>query len=294
MTKNLTQQHIGTIFAIMAFSFWGLIPIYFKQISSVDPFEVLAHRIIWSVVVLLFILLITKRINTLKPIFRDIKQIKYLFMSAVFVSLNWLIFIYAISVDKILETSLGYFINPLIYVFIGYLVFQETMTKLKKISIFIVFAAVSLEVIAFGQFPLIALSLASLFALYGMIRKKVNISSVPGLFIETLLMFPFAFAFIIYQFISGNNSFLAGDSYISFMLVLAGLITVLPLLWFNSGVTRISLSSVGMLQYIGPTISFIIAVYMYDEILTDAKILTFTLIWIAIFLFSWDTLRQKR
>ncbi len=292
--KNLTQQQIGTIFAILAFTFWGLVPIYFKQVSSVDPFEVLSHRIIWSVVVLLFLLLITRRFHTIKPIFRDLSQLKYLFLSALFVSLNWLIFIYAISIDKILETSLGYFINPLIYVFLGYLVFQEQMTANKKISIFIVFVAVSLEVISFGKLPLIALSLAGLFALYGMIRKKVNISSIPGLFVETLLMLPFALAFLSYQFFTQNNSFLAGDSYISFMLLLAGVVTVLPLLWFNSGVTRISLSSVGMLQYIGPTLSFIIAVYLYGEPLNAEKMVTFGLIWIAILLFSWDSLRQNR
>lgn len=292
--KDLTSQQIGTIYAIMAFSFWGLVPIYFKQVSHVDPFEVLSHRIIWSVFVLLLLLYFSKQFHCLKPIFKDLKQLKYLLLSSFFVSLNWLIFIYAISIEKILETSLGYFINPLISVFIGFLFFEEKINLVQKIAIAIVFLAVLVQLVAFGSLPIISLGLAFSFALYGMIRKKVNISSIPGLFIETLLLFPFALGFLVYLFTIQENSFLHNDTYTSVMLLLAGIITVLPLLWFNSGVTRISLTTVGMLQYIGPSISFVIAILIYNEPLTASKIVTFTLIWFALGLFSWDALRRKR
>lgn len=292
--KNLNEEQIGTIYAISAFLFWGMIPIYFKQVADVDSFEVLIHRIIWSVVVLSFLLYFTKQNKELKIILKDFTQLKYLLLSSFFVSLNWLVFIIAISNDKILETSLGYFINPLVSIWLGYMFFDEKMNKNQKIAIAIVVLAILLQVFTLGYIPVISLALAFSFAFYGMVRKKVNIASIPGLFVETLLIFPLAVLYLIYLISNNESAFLGDSNYTTLMLLLAGLITVIPLLWFNAGVTRIKLTTIGMIQYIGPSVAFLIAIFVYDEQLNMAKFTTFGLIWFALAIFSFDAIKTKR
>jgi chloramphenicol-sensitive protein RarD len=291
--KNLSNEQLGIFYAVSAFFFWGTIPIYFKQVSSVEPFEVLIHRIIWSVIVLVILLYFTKQFTEVKKILKDFTQLKYLLLSSFFVSLNWLVFIYAISVDKILETSLGYFINPLVFILMGYLFFNEKMNSTQKIAVAIAGFAIMIQIVSFGSIPIIALALAFSFVLYGMVRKKINVSSIPGLFLETLLLFPIALTYLIYLILNDSSALLGNDSYVSFMLILAGIITVLPLLWFNAAVTRLQLTSIGILQYIGPSVSFLIAIYIYNEPFTLEKVVTFSLIWIALAIFSYDVLKKK-
>ncbi len=294
MLKMTQSNKSGYLYAIAAFVFWGFIPIYFAQFENVNPWEVLIHRIIWSVVVLIFLLQITKQYKQLKPIFKDFSQLKYLFISSVFISANWVLFIYAVGINKILETSLGYFINPLISVLFGYIFFTERLTKIQTFAIALALIAIILELINIGSLPLISLGLAFSFGMYGMVRKKVKIASIPGLFVETLLLLPFAIAYMIYLFYTQTNAFYQGDTYLTFMFSLGGIITVLPLLWFNAGVTRINLSTVGMLQYIGPTISFLVALYIYNEPLDENKLLTFVLIWIALVIFTYEIFKNKK
>jgi len=284
----------GFFYSIAAFVFWGFIPIYFSELSSVSPWEILVHRIIWSVILLIILLQVTKQFKLLRPIFIDKKKLGLLFISSLLVSTNWLVFIYGVSANMILETSLGYFINPLISVVFGYLFFSERLSVYQVCSIALAFIAIILELINLGTLPLISLALAFSFALYGMVRKKVKIASIPGLFIETLLLFPFAIIYLVYLFFNDTSAFFGDNIYITLMLSLGGVITVLPLLWFNAGVTRIQLSYVAMLQYIGPTISFLVAIYIYNEPLNEDKLLTFLLIWIGLALFSYDILRKKK
>ncbi len=291
MYKN--QQSLGIFYAIIAFLFWGLVPIYFKQVSTVAPLEVLIHRVIFSVIVLTIMLTIAKQFHLIKPILKTPKALKYLFLSAILVSLNWLIFIYAISQDKILEASLGYYINPLISIFFGYIFFKENLSKYQKIAIFIATISVVIQLFTLGKLPLISIGLAISFALYGVVRKKVNIASLPGLFIETLLLFPFALIYLGYLIYTNNSAILTADSYIVWMLSLAGIITVLPLLWFNSATIRINISTLGMLQYIGPSVAFLVAIFIYEEPLNTAKIFTFILIWFSLALFSIDSIKNK-
>ncbi|MEA1915467.1 MAG: EamA family transporter RarD [Campylobacterota bacterium] len=289
-----SSHTIGIFYAVAAFLFWGMVPIYFKQVSDVNALEVLMHRVVWSVVVLLVLLGISKQFNQIKPILKNPSQIKYLVLSSFFVSLNWLIFIYAINSDKILEASLGYFINPLISIFFGYVFFSEKITRNQLIAIGIATFAVIIQLITIGSLPLISLGLAFSFALYGMVRKKVNIASLPGLFIETLLTTPFALAYLFYLVSIDASAFVSNGAYTAVMLSLAGLITVLPLLWFNAATLRLKLSTLGMLQYLGPSVAFLIAIFIYDEPLSSAKMFTFVLIWIALALFSYDILKKKR
>lgn len=288
------NQKVGMIYAIAAFLFWGLVPIYFKQVSSVIPIEVLAHRIIWSVVVLLILLFIKQKFYLIKDILQDKNKLKYLFLSSFLVSTNWLIFIYAISENKILEASLGYFINPLISVFFGFIFFSEKITKNQSIAIFIATIAVLIQMIEMGSLPLISIGLATSFAFYGLIRKKVQVEPMSGLFIETLLLLPFSLFYLGYLMINNESAFLGDDIYISLMLTLGGIITVLPLLWFNIAVIKIKLSVIGILQYLGPSVAFLIAIFIYDEPLNTAKLVTFILIWIALAVFSYDIITKRK
>ena len=291
----MSENRLGQIYAVLAFLFWGAIaPIYFKQVASVDPVEVLIHRILWSFLLLIPLLFISKQVETFRNLIKDLQKIKYLAISTFFISLNWLVFIWAVSNDKIMETALGYYINPLVNVLLGYLFFSERMTKNQYIAIFIAFLAVFYQLIALGEIPIISLVLAFSFGFYGMIRKKINVGSIVGLFVETLILAPFALVYL-YFIISNNTiSFLNSSEYISLMLSLGGAITIIPLLLFNGAATRMRLTTLGFFQYIGPSCAFLLALFVYDEEFNFDKLITFSLIWFALVIFSLDSLKRKK
>lgn len=292
--KNLSQQTQGFIYAILAFSFWGLVPIYFKALSSVSPTEVLAHRIIWSVILLFMVILFSRQFGALKILTKDLHKIKYLLLSSLLVSTNWLVFIWAVSNNMLTEASLGYYINPLVNFALGVLFFKERPNTAQILAIVLAFLAIVYQVITIGSLPIVSLVLAFSFAFYGLVRKKVNIPSVTGLYIETLILFPLALLYFFYLVSMGTNAFTLPLDYISYLLLLAGIITVVPLLWFNSAATKISLIHIGFFQYIGPTISFSLAIFVYDEPFSKEKLVTFILIWLALIVFSVDAYRKRQ
>lgn len=291
----MSENRLGQVYAILAFLFWGAIaPIYFKEVSSVEPLEVLIHRIIWSFFILIPLIFITKQVDIYKTLIKDFTKLKYLALSTFFISLNWLVFIWAVTNDKIMETALGYYINPLVSIFLGYLFFQERMSKNQYIAIFIAFIAVFYQVLSLGSLPLVSLTLAFSFAFYGMIRKKINVGSIVGLFVETLIMIPFALIGIYYLYTINSISFLNSSTYINIMLSLGGIITITPLLLFNGAATRLKLTTLGFLQYLGPTCAFLLAVFVYNEEFNFDKMITFILIWIALAIFSLDSIKKYR
>lgn len=290
----MSENRLGQIYAVFAFLFWGAIaPIYFKQVVSVDPVEVLIHRIIWSFIILIPLLFLTKQIDTLKLLLKDFRKLKYLAFSTFFISINWLVFIWAVANDKIMETALGYYINPLVNVFLGFLFFSERMTKYQYVAISIAVLAVLYQLLTLGSIPLLSLVLAFTFGFYGMIRKKVNVGSIVGLFVETLILLPFGLVYLYYIISNGTISFLNSTDYISLMLSLGGLITIIPLLLFNGAATRMKLTTLGFFQYLGPTCAFLLAVFIYNEEFNFDKLVTFSLIWIALVIFSLDSLKKK-
>jgi len=288
------EEKTGILYAIAAFGFWGLAPIYFKQVASVAPTEVLAHRILWSVVVLLLFLSLSRKFGQIKTLLKETGKLKWLMLSSLLVSTNWLIFIYAVSIGQILEASLGYFINPLISMLFAALFFSESISRKQSIAIGIALLAVIIQVILLGKLPLISLGLAISFALYGAVRKKIHVASLSGLFVETILILPLAIGYLWYLWHTGMIAFGAGDGYLTLMLSLAGIVTVLPLLWFNAGTIRLKLSTIGMLQYIGPSVAFLVAVFLYDEAISSAKLFTFVLIWIALALYTYDLIKSNK
>ncbi len=291
----MKEEKLGYIFAVFAFLFWGAVsPIYFKEVGQVSALEVLTHRIIWSFIILIPLVYLTKQTEVLSLLLKNKAKLKYLLYSTFFVSINWLIFIWAVANERIMEASLGYYINPLINIALGFIFFGERMTRNQNIAILIAFLAVLYQVIALGTLPLVSLSLAVSFALYGMIRKKVDVGSIVGLFVETLMLMPLAIVYILYLMNTNSMAFLNQSDYITFMLTLGGLATIIPLLLFNGAATRMKLSTLGFFQYIGPTCAFLLAVFVYNEEFNFDKLITFALIWLALFIFSLDAILKKK
>lgn len=292
--NKLSYEAQGYLYAILAFVFWGLVPIYFKLIASVSAMEVLAHRIIWSVLLLFGMMLFSHQFGAFKLLIKDVSKIKYLILSALLVSTNWLVFIWAVGHNMIAESSLGYYINPLVNFALGMIIFKDRPSFWQKVAIALAFLAIAYQLFTLGSLPIVSLLLAFTFAFYGLIRKHVNLPSMSGLYIETLILFPLALGYFGYVVATGQNAFVFPPNALSWLLLLAGVVTVIPLLWFNAAATRISLIHLGFFQYIGPTVSFLLAVFVYDEILTSEKLTSFILIWIALAIFSLDGYFKKR
>ncbi|NQY25441.1 MAG: EamA family transporter RarD [Campylobacteraceae bacterium] len=290
----MKEEKLGYIFAVFAFLFWGAVsPIYFKEVGGVTALEVLMHRVVWSFLILIPLVYLTKQTEVLKLLLKNKNKLKYLLYSTFFVSINWLIFIWAVANERIMEASLGYYINPLINIALGFIFFGERMTRNQNIAIVIAFLAVLYQIIALGTLPLVSLSLAVSFAFYGMIRKKVDVGSIVGLFVETLMLMPLAIIYILYLINTNSMAFLNESDYITFMLTLGGLATIIPLLLFNGAATRMKLSTLGFFQYIGPTCAFLLAVFVYNEEFNFDKLITFALIWLALIIFSLDAIIKK-
>lgn len=281
----------GFILALATFIMWGVFPIFFKFIEGIAATEVLAHRIIWSALILLVILIITKKLNSVKRIAKIKKVTLTLAITGALIASNWGVFIYAINQNEILATSLGYFINPLFSILLGAIILKEELSPALKLSIFIVFIAIGVQIYAIGNLPLISIILPLSFALYGLLRKRLGVRTFEGLFIETIILTPFALLYLIYLTINNSGEF--GMNFNGIMLFLSGFVTILPLLTFNASTKYLKLSTIGFLQYISPTLSMIIAVFIYNETLDFYKIISFALIWISLAIATISNLRRK-
>ncbi|MCR8678344.1 MULTISPECIES: EamA family transporter RarD [Campylobacter] len=281
----------GFILALATFIMWGIFPIFFKFIQGISATEVLAHRVIWSSVILLIVLIITKKLNSVKRLAKIKKVTLTLAVTGVLIASNWGIFIYAINQNDILATSLGYFINPLFSILLGAIILKEELSPALKLSIFIVFIAIAIQIYALGRLPFISIILPLSFALYGLLRKRLGVRAFEGLFIETMILSPFAIIYLVYLYINQSSEF--GLNFNGVMLFLSGFITILPLLTFNASTKYLKLSTIGFLQYISPTLSMIIAVFMYNETLDFYKFTSFMLIWISLAIAAMANLRRK-
>ncbi|HEY5718460.1 MAG TPA: EamA family transporter RarD, partial [Motiliproteus sp.] len=255
----------GVYFALAAFGMWGMAPIYFKAVATVAPLEVLAHRILWSVLLLGILLWLSRRWQPLLQLLCQRRLIKGLMLSALLVTANWGVFIWAVSDNRILETSLGYFINPLISLLLGMLFLGERLRPAQWTAIALVGMAVGYQLLLLGNLPAVALLLAFSFGFYGLVRKKLAVDPIIGLFVETLLMTPLALGYLGWSLWQGELAFVSGDSQQVLLLIAAGVVTTLPLLCFAAAAVRLSLTWIGMLQYLGPSIAFLLAVFYYHE-----------------------------
>jgi chloramphenicol-sensitive protein RarD len=288
----LTERRAGSLFAIAAFGFWGLTPIYYKLLPHVSPVEVLAHRVVWSVAFGALFVALTQAWPAVRSALGSPRTLRALVLTAALVSTNWLIYIYAIANDQVMATSLGYYINPLVNVLLGMLFLGERLGRGRTVAVAL--AALGTASLAFelGGLPWISLTLAFSFGFYGLIRKRLGLPPLAALFVETLLVAPLALLALGWFAWQGESSF-GSDARTTVLLVLAGPVTLLPLLWFAEAARRLPLITVGFFQYLAPTLTFLLATLVYGEAFTAAWAVTFVLIWSGLAMFTIDSLRTR-
>lgn len=293
MTTNALAQRTkqGVFFAAAAYSMWGIAPIYFKAVSQVPALEILSHRVFWSFGLVFLLLVASKRTHQITTAFKEPKKLALLGLAAMLIGCNWFLFIWATTNDFILDASLGYFINPLLNVAIGMLFFGERLRKLQWVAVLLVLAGVLLQLFTFGSIPWIALVLAGSFATYGALRKKLPFDSLTGLWLEVALLLPVMLVYFFFFAQSSASNMLLNTWQLNLLLILAGVVTTLPLLCFTAAAQRLRYSTLGFFQYIGPSIMFVLAVFIYNEPLQLERLVTFGIIWSALALYSYDALR---
>ncbi|GAA6184512.1 MULTISPECIES: EamA family transporter RarD [Aliiglaciecola] len=283
----------GVIFAVAAYAMWGFAPLYFKMLMVMPAAEILVHRVIWSALLLVVLVLALKQLPKVQAALKNPRVIKILLISGLLLAGNWLLFIWAVNNGHLLDASLGYYVNPLLNVFLGRMFLGERLRRMQKIAVAIALFGVLILLFSYGELPWIALLLASSFGVYGLLRKQVAVDSLPGLLIETMMMLPFAIFYWLF-FASQMSNLFSNDADLNALLIGAGIITTAPLLCFTAAARRIRYSTLGFFQYIGPSIMFILAVYLYDEPLHEARLVTFGFVWLALVIFSFDSYRAYR
>jgi chloramphenicol-sensitive protein RarD len=283
----------GIIAGLVAYTIWGFLPAFFKLVNSVAPAEILLHRVIWAVPFGALIIHVRRQWPEVRRALTHRAMLLWLATAAFFVALNWYLYIVAVQIDQVFQASLGYYINPLVYVLVGVWFFDEKLRALQIAAV--VLAAIGVAVLTFsgGKLPTIALGLAFSFTIYGVIRKQIVIGGMPGLFVETLILFPVALLWFWWLYQAGNSAFAADGLRISALLVITGPLTVVPLLCFVLAARRLSLTTIGFMQFLAPTLQFCVGVY-YGEVLTTPHLICFACIWTAVILFSTDALRRSR
>jgi chloramphenicol-sensitive protein RarD len=278
------------LFTITAFIMWGLFPLYWKLLQQVPALEVLSHRMTWSFVFVLLLLLARRRWDWLKTAVTNRRTVLLFATSAALLSINWFIFIWGVSAGYVIEISLGYFINPLVSVLLGVFFLGERLRNGQWVAIFLAATGVIYLTLRYGELPWIALVLALSFAMYGLIRKTSSLASLEGLSLETALMFLPAAGYLIYLQSMGTAAFGHVDGLTTSLLGLAGVATAVPLLFFAAGARRIKLATVGILQYIAPTMQFLIGVFIFNEPFTADRLIGFSIIWLALFIYTLENI----
>ena len=289
MFDRKTRQ--GGYFALAAYFIWGVTPIYFKLVGHVQPLEIIAHRVTWSAILLMLILTLSGKLGELRL---PLKSLGWLLLSAMLLACNWLIFVFAVLNDQIIDTSLGYFINPLVSVFLGIFFLGERLRPLQWLALSIAFLGVMIQLVGLGHLPLISLALAFSFGFYGLIRKNLNLPAVSGLALETLIILPFALGYLVWQQAQGALAFSNLSLETDLLLVLGGVVTSLPLLFFAGAVTRLSLTTVGIFQYLAPSLTLLLAVLYFEEPFNRVQFATFFCVWVSIVIFTTESLGYHR
>lgn len=294
--RSIEEQtsRAGFFFALSAFLIWGCLALYWKATSHVDAVEVTAHRVIWSLPVAGLILWFMGRTSDIIPTLKSPQKLVILFFTSLLISFNWAIFIWAISADRTLEAAMAYYINPLVSVAMGGIFLRERFNRLQLVAILLALVAVIVLTIMQGVLPWISLSLALTFALYGLIRKTVDVGPAQGFFVEIVLIYPIAIAYVIWLLAHGELAFGHTGNFDILLLICAGPATAVPLILYASGAKRLRLSTIGMMQYIAPTMIFLIGIFIFKEELKQPQIIAFILIWLALVIYSWSLFSTNR
>ena len=281
------SSRAGLAYGLAAYSMWGVFPLYFHLLSAVAPWIVLCHRIFWSVLFLALVVSLRGEWKALRPILRSRRNVLFLSAGGVLIALNWLIFIYAVGSHQVVETSLGYFINPLLSIALGLVFLRERLRGWQWLAVFIAGTAVANLALRGAGFPWIAVSLACTIGFYGLVRKKVDVNSLHGLLVETALLFPLALVMLAVVPAGATPPATVG------ILSMSGFLTAIPLLMFGAALRRLQLSTIGFLQYIGPTLQLLVAIMIFHEPLNHAQLTSFALCWLGIAVYTADSILSR-
>ncbi|MDW5417528.1 EamA family transporter RarD [Iodobacter sp. CM08] len=276
----------GVLFTVLAFIIWGLFPLYWKALHGIDALQIISHRIVWSGVFVAVILMLQKNWSWLLPSIKNPRVLGVFALSSLLLSLNWLLYIWAVNENRVVDASLGYFINPLINVLLGRLFLGEQLSRSQSFAVGLAALGVLWITIAAGTLPWIALCLGLSFGVYGLLRKRASLPSLEGLALETFLMAPFALSALLWFQFQGQGA-LGNISWSTDALLMgAGVVTALPLLMFASGARTLKLATVGVIQYIGPSLQLLLGVWLYQEPFGTDRMIGFALIWAALIIYS--------
>ena len=284
---------VGLLYGLTAYGIWGLLPAFMKLLVTVPPVEILAHRIIWSGLLLGGVVTAVRGWRQVGAVLRSARLVAVMVLTALLIGGNWLLYIWAVNSGHVLEASLGYFINPLVNVALGVAVLGERLGRVQRVAVGFAAAGVLYLGLAQGGVPWISLGLAISFSLYGLFRKMAPVDPLTGLFVETLLLAPASLTFILYLGRLGTGSF-GTETHIDLLLLVSGVLTAAPLLMFSAAAKRLRYATLGLLQYIAPTMQFLLAVFAFHERLTPAYLVAFVLIWTGLAIFAAQALRAER
>ena len=289
----MNKEKLGLVYGLGAYVLWGLFPLYWPLLKPATSPEIVSHRAVWTMVFCFIILAITKSLKSTLATFKRPKVAAKLFTASILVSINWLIYIWATNNGHVVEASLGYYINPLIAIAFGIILLKERMRPLQWVSVSVATIGVLVLTIDYGRLPWVAFGVALSWGTYGLIKKQLGLGAVEGLAIETLIAFIPYCAYLVFLGSAGEGQFGQGVS-ITILLISAGAVTAIPLLLFNASTTRLPLTTIGLLQYITPTLTFIIGVWVNHEVMSTARWVGFFIIWIALFALAYDLVRSGR
>lgn len=284
----------GIWYAIAAYSIWGLFPLYWKGLHQVPALELIGHRIGWSFVLLFTLILLTGQWQAFRALAFERRTLRIYFIASMLISLNWTIYVWAVNSGYVVESSLGYFINPLLSVLLGVVFLHERLRPWQWLPVGLAALGVLIVALAYGAFPWMALTLAGSFGLYGLVKKTGPLNSFYGLTLETGILFLPALGYLLYLEWTGQGAFLHTDIFSNWLMVGAGLVTTVPLLLFSSAAQRIPLALIGILQYITPTMLFLLGIFLYKEAFSVAQLAGFGLVWVALIVFSLEGFLARR
>ncbi|MGY2079207.1 EamA family transporter RarD [Modestobacter sp. SYSU DS0657] len=290
----MDERRVGVLAGLGAYSLWGVFPLYFPLLEPAGGLEIVAHRVAWSLLFIALLLSVRRGWGQVRRAVGDRRALLVLAVAAGLIAVNWLVYVYAVNSGHVVEASLGYFINPLVSVVLGVLVFRERLRRLQWVAVGIALVAVVVLTVDYGHPPWIALALASSFGLYGLMKKVVRVEAAPGLFVETAVVFLPALVVMGFLEFDGQAAFGHAGAGHALLLVSSGLATAVPLLLFAAATRRVPLSTVGLLQYVTPLMQLSIGVFVYAEPMPPARLAGFAIVWVALAVFSADSLRAAR
>ena len=292
--KTQSESTFGVIYAGSAFLIWGLSPVYWKALAAVPALEIAMHRVIWSFVFLVCLILLQRRWHEFIGVLKNCRMLLTLISIAILVSANWFLYIWAVNNNYMLQASLGYYINPLVNVVLGLLFLRERLRRAQIIAVLLATSGVLYLTLSYGKFPWIALILALSFGVYGLIRKVAPVGALVGLAVETMLLSPPAILYLVYLNSQGADTIFRVSLKLDLLLIGCAPLTAAPLLFFTLGAKRLHLSTLGLMQYIGPSGMFLLAIFFYNEPFSTSQVWTFAMIWAALGIYSTDSVMYYR